>query len=81
MVKEQKIKTVEEIKKEIKEPKYDYIEKLATISDDTKSLILRIPQDIRKHFNIKAGDKIRFYAKFEEKRAPKLEIKVIKNVG
>ena len=73
-----KLRELDEIKKEIEEPKYDYIEKLATISDDKKSLLLRIPQEIRNKFNIKAGQKIRFYAQFEENKSPKLTIEVIK---
>ena len=73
-----RLKELGEIKKEIEEPKYDYVEKFATISDDKKSLLLRIPQEIRNKFNIKAGDKFKFYAKFEEKKTPKLTIEVIK---
>ncbi len=75
-----KLKSLKEIKKEIEEPKYDYIEKFATISDDKKSLLIRIPQEIRNKFDIKAGHKIRFYARFEEKKSPKLKIELIKNV-
>ncbi len=71
-------RTLEEIKKEIEEPKYDYVDKSATISDDKKSLLLRIPQEIRRHFKINAGDKIRFYAEFHEKRSPKLKIGLIR---
>jgi hypothetical protein len=72
------LRTLDEIKKEIEEPKHDYIEKFAKISDDKKSLLLRIPQEIRKHFKIMAGDKIRFYGEFHEKRSPKLKIELIR---
>ena len=73
-----KLRELKEIKKDIEEPKYDYIEKFATISDDKKSLLLRIPQEIRNHFKIKAGDKIRFYARFKEDKSPKLIINLVK---
>jgi len=73
-----KLRTLDEIKKELKEPKHDYIEKLAKISDDKKSLILRIPQDIRNLFKIKKGDKLRFYSELREDRKPKLVIELIK---
>ncbi len=76
----EKVKDIGEIEKEIEEPKYDYIEKFATISDDKKSLLLRIPQEIRSKFNINAGDKIRFYGEFRQKKSPKLIIGVVKNV-
>lgn len=77
-VKNKRLKTIKEIIKEVEEPKYDYVEKFAKISDDKKSLLLRIPQEIRLQFSIKAGDKIRFYAKFKEKKPPKLKIELIK---
>jgi len=73
-----KLREIEEIKEEIKEPKHDYIEKFATISDDKKSLLLRIPQDIRKHMNMKAGDKIRFYMVSEEDKHPELKIELVR---
>lgn len=73
-----KLRDLKEIEKEIEEPKYDYLEKLSTISDDKKSLLLRIPQEIRNKFNIKQGDKIKFHAKFEGKKSPKLKIELIK---
>lgn len=69
-----KLRDLEEIKKEIKEPEHEYIEKYAKISDDKKSLLLRIPQEIRNKFNMKAGDKLRFLAKFKEgKKTLKIE--------
>lgn len=74
------IKTLSEIKKEVKKADYEFIEKFATISDDKKSLLIRIPQEIRNHFGISPKDKIRFYAEFREDGKPKLEIKLIKNV-
>ena len=73
-----KLRKIKEIKEEVKEPEYDYIEKFATISDDKKSLLLRIPQEIRNHFKIKAGDKIRFYAEFKEDKNPKLIINLVR---
>ena len=72
-----KLRDIEEIKKEIEEPKFDYIEKLATISDDKKSLLIRIPQEIKKHFNIKQGQKIKFRAEFKEDKLPELEIELV----
>ncbi len=72
------LRSLEEIKKEIEEPKHDYLEKFAKMSDDKKSLLIRIPQEIRSKFNLKAGDKLRFYAKFEEDKEPELKIEVIK---
>ena len=51
-----KKRTIEEIKEDTKEPEFDYIDKLATISDDKKSLLVRIPQEITKKFNIKQGE-------------------------
>lgn len=73
-----KLRGLDEIKKEIEEPKYDYLEKFATMSDDEKSLLIRIPQEIRNKFNLKAGDKIRFYAKFEEEKKPELIMDVVR---
>lgn len=74
-----KEKSLEEIEKEIQEPIINGdIEKFATMSDDKKSLILRIPQEIRQKFNLKAGDKLRFNAKFENKKEPRLEITILK---
>jgi len=73
-----KLRGLEEIKKDIEESKFDYIEKFATISDDKKSLLLRVPQEIRNKFNLKAGDKLRFYAQFEEDKTPQLIIELVK---
>jgi len=72
-----KLRDIEEIKKEIEEPKYDYVEKFATISDDRKSLLLRIPQEITKHFNIKQGQKIKFRGEFKEDKLPELRIELV----
>ncbi len=72
-----KKREIEDIKKEIEEPEYDYIEKFATISDDRKSLLLRIPQEITKHFNIKQGQKIKFRGEFKEDKLPELKIELI----
>ena len=76
-MKTNKLKEIEEIKKEIEEPKFDYIEKFATISDDKKSLLIRIPQEITKHFNIKQGQKIKFRGEFKEDQSPTLDIRLI----
>ena len=73
-----KLRDIEEIKKEVEESKYDYIEKFATISDDKKSLLIRIPQEIRAYFKMKKGDKIRFYAEFRENKESELNINYIK---
>lgn len=73
-----KLRTLEEIKEEVKEPKYDITERFAKISDDKKSLLVRIPQEIRKKFNLKAGDRLRFHAQFEEEKKPELKIELIK---
>lgn len=72
------VKTLKEIEKEVGEPKYDYIEKYATISDDKKSLLIRIPAEIRDHIKMKQGEKIRFKVRADNKN---LEIKYIKNVN
>lgn len=72
-----RLRDLEDIKKEIEEPDYDYIEKFATISDDKKSLLLRIPQEITKHFKIKKGQKIRFYAEFRENKKAELKIELV----
>jgi len=72
-----KLREIEEIKKEIEEPKFDYIEKFATISDDKKSLLLRIPQEITNHFNIKQGQKIKFRGEFKEDKLPELKIELV----
>ncbi len=77
---EKKLRELKEIEEETKEPEFDYIEKFATISDDTKSLLLRIPQEITKHFKIEKGQKIKFRAEFRKDKIPKLEIKLIQNV-
>lgn len=73
-----KLREIDEIKKEIEEPDYDFIEKFAAISDDKKSLLIRIPQQVRTRFSIKKGDKIRFYAEFKEGVTPELKISLIK---
>lgn len=76
------MRDLSEIKKEVAEPKHDYIERFAKISDDKKSLLLRIPQEIRNHFKIKAGDSIRFYAEFRAHKQDKLKIELKKqNAG
>lgn len=72
-----RLREIEEIKKEVEEPKHDYIEKFATISDDKKSLLLRIPQEITKHFNIKQGQKIKFRGEFKEDKLPELKIELM----
>ncbi len=72
-----KLREIEEIKEDTKEPEYDYVEKFATISDDKKSLLLRIPQEITKHFNIKQGQKIKFRAEFKEDKLPELKIELV----
>ncbi len=76
-----KIREIDEIKKEIEEPDFDYIEKFATISNDKKSLLLRIPQEITKHFNIKQGQKIKFRGEFREDKVPELKIELIQDAG
>ncbi len=73
-----KLRELKEIEKEIQEPKFESIEKFAKISDDKKSLLLRIPQEIRNHFKIKAGDKIRFYSRFEKDKSHKLIINLVR---
>ncbi len=72
-----KLREIEEIKEDTKEPEYDYVEKFATISDDKKSLLLRIPQEITKHFNIKQGQKIKFRGEFKEDKSPELKIELV----
>lgn len=72
------VKTLAEIEELSKEPEFDILEKFATISDDQQSLLLRIPQEIRNHFAIKAGDKIRFYTEFRPKQTPELKISWVK---
>ncbi len=74
---DKKLRKLEEIKEDIKEPEFDYIEKFATISDDKKSLLLRIPQEITKHFNIKQGQKIKFSSEFKDDKHPELKIELI----
>ena len=71
-----KTKTLKEIEKEVGEEKYDYIERYATISDDNKSLLLRIPAGIRDHMKMKKGDKLFFKVRAEGRN---LKIKYIKN--
>ncbi len=72
-----KLRDIEEIKKDIEEPEFDYVEKFATISDDKKSLLLRIPQEITKQFNIKQGQKIKFRGEFKEGELPELNIELV----
>ncbi len=36
------------------------IEKISTLSSDGKNLLLRVPKDIREHFFLEKGDKIKF---------------------
>ena len=70
--------SIEEIEKEIAEPEHDYLEKYATMSDDKKSLIIRIPQEVRSHFGLKKRDKLRFYAEFKKGKTPELNISLVK---
>ena len=74
-----KLRELDEIKRDIEEPKFDYIEKFATISDDKKSLLLRIPQEITKQFHIQQGEKIKFRGEFKEDQLPILKIELIQN--
>ncbi len=74
---DKKLRKLEEIKDDVKEPEFDSIEKFATISDDKKSLLLRIPQEITKHFNIKQGQKIKFSTEFKDDKPPELKIELI----
>lgn len=69
--------TEQEIKELIKQPEYDYIEKIVKISSDGRNLVTRIPKSIADYLNIKAGDKIRFYTLTGKDK--KLEIEIIKN--
>ena len=75
-----KLRDIEEIKKDSIEPEFEEIEKFATISDDKKSLLLRIPQEITKQFNIKQGQKIKFTAQFKEDKLPELKIELVQDV-
>ena len=68
---EQKLFTLEEIRKIIKE-KDKFKFKEATISLDGKGLILRIPQSVRCKFGLKKGYKMRFTGQ------RKLNIEIIK---
>ncbi len=58
------------------EPNHNQIIKTATMSDDSKSLIVRIPQEIRNKFNLKKGNKLKFIGDFEEGKSPKLSIEL-----
>ena len=71
-----KFLTKAEIEKLVEEPEHDYIEKFATISDDKKSLLVRIPQEITKIFKINQGDKIRFYTEFHKNKRSVLAIEL-----
>lgn len=68
-----------EIKKHAILPDYtkEVYEIEATISDDKKSLLLRIPAKVRDQFKLKKGDKMVFKAK-ETDPLTKLEIRIDK---
>lgn len=72
---EKQKRTLSELIKLSKEPTHNKIEKKATISDDGKSLLLRIPQEITKLFGIKSGDKIKFSGKINNGKTSELKIK------
>lgn len=74
------MRKLEEIETEVEEQAYDYVDRLAKVSDDTKSLLVRIPQEIRNKFNLSAGDKLRFHGKPGGKGPRELKIEIIKNV-
>ncbi len=51
------------------------IEKISTISSDSKNLLTRIPLEVRDFLEIKKGDKIRWLVKSDSKE---LKIELIK---
>ena len=55
----------EEVLKELMQPKAD-IEKISTISSDGKTLITRIPKEIREELDIEKGNRIRWLVKNKE---------------
>lgn len=73
---ESNLKTIEEIEEIIKQPSPKDIEEYAKISDDGKSLLIRIPAKIRDNFNLKKGDYIRFFAEVKDKKVGDLIITI-----
>ncbi len=71
-----KLKSLEEIKRESIEPKYDYIKKSVKIIDNKRDMLIRIPKEIKDFFKLKGGYEVVFYSKIKE---PKLEIKILKD--
>lgn len=59
-------KTLQEIKELLKQPKPKDLEVYAKISDDSKSLLIRIPAKIRDVLKLQKGQYIKFFAKVEK---------------
>lgn len=78
--KEGEHKALAEIKEEINEVlerKPKDIEEYAKISDDGKSLLIRIPAKIKKDFNLKQGQYFRFFAEVKEEKIGDLIITIV----
>ncbi len=74
-------RTLKTIKKEIEEPKHNYIEKFSRVVETKRGLIIRIPKEVQDFFKINKNYKIRFYTEMIEPREDiKLIIELIKNV-
>ena len=78
MEKEGEPRTLKEIEELSREPKPKYIEAYAKISDDKKSLLVRIPAKIRQDFKIKKGDFMYFYAEIKAGKVGELIIKIVR---
>jgi hypothetical protein len=71
--------TEEEFKDLFQEPDLNYIEKCNTLSSDGKNLLVRIPKEFVTYFDMKKGDKLRFYAVIDNKEKPtKIEVSLEK---
>lgn len=78
MEKEGEFKSTKEVEEIAKEPEPKDIDEYAKISDDNKSLLVRIPAKIRDTFHIEKGNYIHFFAKIKEGKIGKLIIKFVK---
>lgn len=70
------IRTLAEIQKaaQKKPPKNE--EEYAKISDDGKSLFIRIPAKIKKDFNVQKGQYMKFYAEIKNDKLGELHISI-----
>jgi septum formation topological specificity factor MinE len=69
-------RTYQELKSEIQKPKAKGITKYAKISNDKKSLLIRIPLEIKKDIGLTEGQYFKFFIPIENQKAGKIQISI-----